>query len=548
MKHHQVRPFRFLAIALMASTSLAACVTTSAPPVRSELVSVDSWRDGVSALKAGNYADARDYLSDATARRPNDPLRQTLLALAWSADAEASPEAQELALVGFKSALSAQENAYWPALLAGQISLDRGRFAEAQDYFARAVLADPDAVRPYEGLAAAAYQYGDVVMAREAARRAAELDPASLTGWRLLALSNAALNDAAGAQSALSEYEVRGGDGAISLKERSNTLLRTVALDDLPMEAEGGTYEVDPLRQVSVDVTILLSQTTSRERIGMNLLDGLRLQYAGQGQRVTSNLPGRSTFDAQTTLSQIISIPELTWNLNLFNRFGQHYQVAARPSLTAFLGEASDFFIGRTLQIGVRGIETGQLEQVDIGIRLTVTPIEINEDNVVVRIETGRSFVTTDQAGTFAEALSTFRQEVSATADIAFGTTLVLSGLSETVRDATSSKVPGLGDVPALGSAFNERSTTERKDAVLVLVTPSRPAAFKSDPWMRPEGVERLVSLWGDIVDPTTNGQAALQRLNRVKFFRRGQPGDVPSGGSYREDTGAALKALLNID
>lgn len=548
MTQNRVGSVRFLAIALLASTSLAACVTTSAPPVRSELVSADSWQVGVSALKAGKYAEARDYLSDATARRPNDPLRQTLLALAWSADADASPEAQELALVGFKSALSAQENAYWPALLAGQISLDRGRFAEAQDYFACAVLADPDAVRAYEGLAVAAYQYGDVVLAREAARRVSELDPASLTGWRLLTLANSALNDAQGAQSALREYEVRGGDGAISLKERSMTLLRTVALDDLPMEAEGGTYEVDPLRQVSVDVTILLSQTTSRERIGMNLLDGLRLQYAGQGQRVTSNLPGRSTFDAQTTLSQIISIPELTWNLNLFNRFGQHYQVAARPSLTAFLGEASDFFIGRTLQIGVRGIETGQLEQVDIGIRLTVTPIEINEDNVVVRIETGRSFVTTDQAGTFAEALSTFRQEVSATADIAFGTTLVLSGLSETVRDATSSKVPGLGDVPALGSAFNERSTTERKDAVLVLVTPSRPAAFKSEPWMRPEGVERLVSLWGDIVDPTTNGRAAIERLNRVKFFRRGQPGDVPSGGSYRDDTSAALRALLNID
>lgn len=548
MKQNKVRSGCFLALALLASTSLSACVTNSVPKTSAEMVSSDSWQSGVAALQAGNYAEAREFLSDATARRPNDPLRQTLLALAWSADADASPEAQELALVGFKSALSAQENAFWPALLAGQISLDRGRFSEAQDYFARAVLAEPDAIKAYEGLASAAYQYGDIVMAREAALRAVAIDENSLVGWRLLTLANAAMSDAAGSRSALDQYEVRGGDGAISLRERSNTLLRTVALDDQPMPAGESIYEVDPLRQVSVDVTILLSQTTSRERIGMNLLDGLRLQYSGQGQRTVNNLPGKSNFDAQTSLSQIISIPELTWNMNLFNRFGQHYQVAARPSLTAFLGEASDFFIGRTLQIGVRGIETGQLEQVDIGIRLTVTPIEINEDNVVVRIETGRSFVTTDQAGTFAEALSTFRQEVSATADIAFGTTLVLSGLSETVRDATSSKVPGLGDVPALGSAFNERSTTERKDAVLVLVTPSRPATFKSEPWMRPEGVERLVSLWGDIVDPTTNGQAALQRLSRVRFFRRGQPGDVPSGSSYQSDTQAAMKALLNID
>lgn len=533
-----------LATVLLTSACLAGC---TAPTVNT-VSDTDSLLTGMAYLKTGEYGKARDFLSDATARRPNDPLRQTLLALSWTADGADSPEAQELALVGYRTALSFQENAYWPALLAANISLERGRFADALDYYARAALAKPDSPEAYEGLAVAAYQFGDIVLANEAARKLTDISPSSLIGWRLQALTSAALNDQAGVLTAVQTFVSHGGKGEDYLRERTVTLLRTAALDefdDLIPDAEADT---DPLRQVAVDVTILLSQTTNRDLIGLNLLDGLRLQYSGQGQRVTTNLPGPNTFDAQTTLSQVISIPELTWNLNLFNRFGQNYQVAARPSLTAFLGEASDFFIGRTLQIGVRGIESGQLEQVDIGIRLTVTPIEISNEDVIVKIETGRSFVTTDQAGTFAEALSTFRQEVSATAQVSFGKTLVLSGLSETVRDATRSKVPGLGDVPGIGSAFNERSTTERKDAVLILLTPSKPVTFDSQPWMRPEGVKRLISLWGDVIDPSTNGQFAVQRLSHARVFRRMQPGDIPESETIRSDTRRAISELLNIN
>jgi Flp pilus assembly secretin CpaC len=212
----------------------------------------------------------------------------------------------------------------------------------------------------------------------------------------------------------------------------------------------------------------------------------------------------------------------------MFNRGGQFYQVVARPSLTAYRGEMSEFFVGRTLKVAVNGVNSSQLEQIDIGIELKVTPIEITADGARVRIETGRSFLTADSAGTFNEALTTFRQRVAATAEIRFGETLVLSGLSESVDDATFSKTPVLGDIPIAGSLFNERAKSSRRDSVLILVTPARPAALPGRPWARAEAVERLVKLWTQVIDPSSNGVDAAARLARMHLFTRMAPGDSP--------------------
>ena len=507
----------------------------------------DPFEQGVSLLRAGNTDAALDLLSDATARQPNDPKRQAMLGLAHQIGGEGNPEALELALVGYDNALTFEPSTFWPAALAGKAAFDRGHYDKSMDYFAQAVLADPRSPDAYIGLATAAYQAGDILLAREAARRAYALRPGEASAARLVALTEAATGDPIIAKQAANAYRLGGGSGAEALDARVDLLRRTAAADDY-QDLSASPVDPRPLNQVSVDVSIVLSQNTMRDRVGMNLLDGLRLQYSADSQRLTTNLPGSGNQDSVTTLAQAISLPLLTYNLNLFNRFGQFYQVVARPSLTAYLQEPSEFFIGRTLQIGVRGIESGQIEQVDIGINLQVTPISIEDDRVTVRVATGRSFVTTDQAGTFAEALSTFRQTVSATAEVKFGETLVLSGLSESVRDATGSKVPVLGSVPVAGSLFNERSTTERRDAVLILLTPSRPVSFESGPWMRPDAVRKLTALWDTVIDPSTNGTDVVERLSRVRMFKRMREGDAPlMWPNASAQAGEAIADLLNL-
>ena len=402
---------RRLALAGVVLATLAGCAGTGSSARDASAASAlgaDPFQQGIDYLQAGDLTNALDFLSDATARRPNDAKRQALLGLAHQMGGQGNPEELELALVGYGNALTFEPSTFWPAALAGKAAFDRGHFDQSMSYFAQAILADPRSHEAYVGLATAAYQAGDILLARETARQALTLAPGQAAPARLVALTEAATGDALTARRAAGLYRQAGGSDPASLDDRVDLLLRTASADDY-QDVEARPAEPRALNQISVDVSIVLSQNTHRDRVGLNLLDGLRLQYSADSQRFSTNVPGSSRNDTVTTLAQAISLPLLTYNLNLFNRFGQYYQVVARPSLTAYLQEPSEFFIGRTLQVAVRGIESGRIEQVDIGINLQVTPIAIEDDRVLVRVETGRSFVTTDPAGTFAEALSTFR-------------------------------------------------------------------------------------------------------------------------------------------
>lgn len=523
-------PFLLGCAMLLGGCGTAGTRVEAAPPPVAPLDDAALRSRGLAALAAGELRPAITAFSELTARAPRDPASQTLLALAYQRAGSTDPEATELALAGYDLALKAEPGSFWAAALAGRAALDRGRFGEAVRRYAQAVMARPDHPEAMLALAASAYRSGDAPLAAAAAARAAELaaTPAGKAdALRLAALAEAGSGEALRSTQALAALAALDPARAAEVTPRMQQLVQTAAVDQAPASSE--PVAEAPPSQISVDVAIVLAQNTARERIGMNLLDGLRLQYGTSRSDTRTIFSGEIRSDnTQRVITETISIPQLTYNINMFNRGGQYYQVVARPSLTAYRGEISEFFVGRTLKVAVNGVNAAQLEQIDIGIELKVTPVEITPEGARVRIETGRSFLTSDPAGTFNEALTTFRQRVAATAEIRFGETLVLSGLSESVDDATFSKTPVLGDLPLAGSLFNERGKTSRRDSVLILVTPARPAALPGRPWVRAEAVDRLVKLWTQVIDPSSNGVDAAARLSRMHLFTRMAPGDSP--------------------
>ncbi len=373
--------------------------------------------------------------------------------------------------------------------------------------------------------------YGDAGLAALAADRAVAIAPDDAASLRLAAFTAAAIGERDKTLAMLDLLDRAAPAEAARDRTRALQLLETNALDASPPGGEtGGAGIAASPDQISIDVAIILAQNTHRERTGLNLFDGLGLQYGfnRQGTRtITRDNAGSNGNSYQRVLTASITIPQLNYNLNLFNRGGQYYSVVARPQLTAYRGEESEFFVGRSVRVAVGGVNLGSLEQIDIGIEMKVTPVEITADGTRIRIETGRSFVTADPAGSFSEALTLFRQKVVATAEIRFGETLLLSGLTETVDDKTFSKTPVLGDVPLVGNLFNERNLTQRRDSVLVLVTPQRPIALPGRAWARSDQIEKLAALWTDVVDPMSNAEAARKRLEHVPFFTRMTRADV---------------------
>ncbi len=506
---------------------------------------------GTAALERDDARAAAGFFAELAAREPRNGTAHTLLAMAYHMDSARDPASLDLALSGYDLALRAEPGQYWAAAMAGRAAFDRGRYGDALSHFSQALLLRPRDARTAAALASAAYMAGDAPLASLAAGRAAALDPGpDGQHLRLAAMSAAATGNAGLASERLAQLRALFPATAAGAEARVAALIQTAAADpagapdDAPLDDRLAVPD-----QISVDVAIILAQNTRRERTGFNLLDGLGLQYGfnREGRRTINRVDGAPAGNAyQRVLTASIAVPQLNYNLNLFNRGGQYYSVVARPQLTAYRGEESEFFIGRSVKVAVGGVNLGNLETIDIGIDMKVTPQDITADGAKIRIETGRSFVTADQAGNFAEALTTFRQKVAATAEVRFGETLVLAGLNEAVEDRNYSKTPVLGDLPLIGNAFNERNKVERRDSVIVLVTPSRPVSLSGRSYVRGEHVERLTKLWTEVIDPASDAAATEAALRRSRAFSRMTRGDVPMAfPGPRQVTGEALGELI---
>lgn len=533
-----------LPLFLFALSGLSACA--SLPETRLAQAPSLTSSDAAMALMAGKVEEARKGFGDAAAKAPSDPARQTLLGLSYQYAANGDPEKLDLALAGYDLALRSGQDAFWAAALAGKASFERGKFQQAQGYYARAVLQRPDDARALIGLSMSAYMGADPEVAAFSAERAlTKTSDAALTrtALRMAALSNSAAGRTQAARVHLERLSKVSAEDATLVLTRMSELERT-GLQDIPQAGSGETPTL-PLEtpdQVSVDVAIILSQNAQRDSVGVNLLDGLQLQYGRQDQQ---NHSGGDT-GVTRTITDTITLPQLTYNLNLFNRFGQYYQVVARPMLTAYRGEPSDFFVGRSTKVAVKGVNFSQLENIDIGTQVKVTPVEITSDRTRLRIEVTRSFLSGEPAGNFNEALNTWRQTVSTTVEVRFGTTLILSGLSESVRDSSVTKTPVIGDAPLIGSGFNRRVTNQRRDAVLVLVTPSPARVMESQGWSRQADVERLIDLWNHTLSPGSDLGTITNTLSRSRLYGHARKSDAPlTWPNLPHDQGEILKELI---
>lgn len=508
------------------------------------------------ALKRHDVAAARDGAQRLVLQDPRDGPAHLMLALALHLAGD--PASLDQAQVAYGAARGLGADGGWASLLAGLAAMERNQPALALEAFAAAALQQPDEAQAFEGLAAAAYAEGRLPLAQAAAERALALSPASRTAWRLAALAAAAAGDAGASQRLMARAPASAdAEERTWLARRSHLLVRTAASDapatvaapagaragDATRDGAGGgaATDAEPLRQLTVDVTLILADSRASRAYGVNLLDGLAASFQGsRSSNFTQTDGGPSS--GTVTLTRAIGIPALNYNLNIFNRGNRHYEMLARPTLTAHLGQESSFFVGEQLAVQVSGVNSGSLEKLDVGVSLKLTPTEIRADGATFKISADRSFFSDQGIGTFAQGIATFKQNVSATAEVRFGQTLILSGLTETVSDGNRSRVPLVGEIPGPDLLFSRQTHTQRERSVLVLVTPSRPQGLARGGSTPPAALQRLLRLWDDALSPRSDLDTLVRRLSEKRSFERVQPRDTRLG-SLRE--GGLLPRVL---
>jgi tetratricopeptide (TPR) repeat protein len=495
----------------------------------------DQVRKGYAAARANHWDKAQAAFSAAVRQDLRNPRLHFLNGVAYEHLARrGTRDDLELARVGYENAARFGSGQFWPHLYLGFLELEMRDFVRAQTSFAAAARERPDRWEAFYGLGVASYYAGDVLTARLAAERCAERAPNNPTALRLAAFARAAAGDS-DAEQVVQAFPRSDRDKEFIVR-RVREVLRDTRLAQAPPPAQDEQQQQQPNapspdlespdNQILVDVTIILSSLIDTRTRGINLFDGLVFQFSGSNVYNASR-PSGGEWASNRSITSTISIPQLTYSLNLFNNSGQQYQVIARPSLTAFMGRESEFFAGRTINVKVSGVNLGTLQPIDVGVGLKVTPEVVDGDKVTFHVAASRSFLSKEEVGTFEESLTTFKQLVSATAQVQFGQTLLLSALSESVRDATYSKAPGLGDIPGPSLFFKQSVDSRRQESLIILLTPLHPTSIQTSAELRPAAVEALIDAWKNVVEPRSSVERILRNIDRQRFFRNTEAGDL---------------------
>ncbi|MAI91117.1 type II and III secretion system protein family protein [Ponticaulis sp.] len=177
-------------------------------------------------------------------------------------------------------------------------------------------------------------------------------------------------------------------------------------------------------------------------------------------------------------------------SINALERIGL-VRTLAEPNLTAISGESARFLAGGEYPVPVGQDETGnvQLEFKPFGVGLAFTPVVLSEGRISLRISTEVSELTqegafapqsvagTDSSGNVTTvqtinipALSVRRAET--TVELPSGGSMVIAGLIQQETKQSMDSIPGINNVPILGSLFRSRDFQNDETELVVIVTP----------------------------------------------------------------------------
>jgi Flp pilus assembly protein TadD len=243
-------------------------------------------------------------------------------------------------------------------------------------------------------------------------------------------------------------------------------------------------------QMVVVDVVILSTEEDNTHAMGVNLLDGLKIQFGATGTQtpgflrtntdtISRDLTGvaANTNTQGSVITRVISMPAVNYSLNIANANAKRSEVLARPTLAALGNQTSTFFSG--VDVNAAAVSTGQGAPIsinkEVGVKLAVTPEFLPNNMIKLNIAAERTFLSIPSNSVkFDYRLDTTKTQVNANVVMKFGETLILSGLSERDQSRDRDGVPLLQDIPIVQYLFSRNVTRDYYKSVLIMLTPRR--------------------------------------------------------------------------
>ncbi|MEX0589814.1 MAG: type II and III secretion system protein family protein [Xanthobacteraceae bacterium] len=304
--------------------------------------------------------------------------------------------------------------------------------------------------------------------------------------------------------------------------------------------------------QVLLKVTVAEVQRNVIKQLGINMSGHVGIGHAVIGfesdnpftvqNQAISNSAG---FGGSTSNSSVLNpfdptgplIPKFnfTATLRAMEQAGV-LRTLAEPNLTAISGESAKFLAGGEFPVPAsqdcdNGVCRISVEFKSFGVALDFTPVVLSEGRISLKVATEVSELSTDgsiQLGTNVNIPSLKVRRASSTLELPSGGSLVMAGLLQETLKQNINGIPGLMNIPILGTLFRSRDYQSGQTELMILVTPYV---------VRPVARQALARPDDGFAEPADPATVLLGQLNRIY----GGPGAVSPKRTYHGNYGFIL-------
>jgi pilus assembly protein CpaC len=287
--------------------------------------------------------------------------------------------------------------------------------------------------------------------------------------------------------------------------------------------------------QVMLKVTVAEVARSIIKQLGIDL--NASMSYGTAVVNFNNNNPftafGRPLVGGNTATAAFGATPSVQATLRAMESAGV-VRTLAEPNLTAISGESATFIAGGEFPVPagfscdpVTHVCNTQISFKKFGISLNFTPVVLTEGRISLRVMTEVSELSNDNAITLNQngnsltipSIKTRRAET--TLEIPSGGAMAMAGLIQEQTKQAINGLPGLAQLPVLGSLFRSRDYVNNQTELMVLVTPYIVRAVAQKDLSRPDDGFAAAS------DPQAD---LLGSINRIY----GVPGRVEPARNYR--------------
>ncbi len=247
--------------------------------------------------------------------------------------------------------------------------------------------------------------------------------------------------------------------------------------------------------QIEVDVEIYTIDMNKAKAIGDNTLLEQITTVASSGWAMQTG-PGSAMtqYPALTAGSFEVKLRALLTDSSGTNVSKQHASVRA--------GETATIKNTQTEYVPVAGVNTGSLEEIEVGQILTIQPKFTNNDRFETKVDIELSELGTSSGGNVTAA----RRTVNSTYISSQNEKVVLGGTTRETTTMTEEGTPFLRHIPILGKLFFRRKTSSKSEIVQIFfMTLRAPYTFDAQDERQSNKADEIIQKTGERAEEENN-------------------------------------------